>query len=339
MADAPVAPALPASGTRHPVLWFVGRRIGAAILTLFIVSILIFLGTEILPGDAAHAILGRDATPAAVSQVRRELGLNRPASVRYVDWLSHIARGDLGRSATQTLATGHESPIWPLIRGRLVNTLVLALLTTILIIPLGITVGILAAKRAGRPTDQAISVTSLAAVSLPEFITGALLILVFGVWLHLLPAVSLIPSGSTVFTNPDILILPVATLLAASLAQTIRMVRAGMLEALRAEYVAMARLNGIPERTVVRRYALRNVLAPTIQVIALNVQWLVGGIIVTESVFGFPGIGQELVEVVNSRDIPFVQSVSMLIAAVYLGINILADLLVVLVTPKLRTSL
>jgi peptide/nickel transport system permease protein len=182
-------------------------------------------------------------------------------------------------------------------------------------------------------------VSSLAAVSLPEFVTGSLLILVFAVWLHLLPAVSLVPSGSGVLDRPRILVLPVLTLLAASLAQTVRMVRAGMLDVLRADYVAMARLNGLPERQVVGRYALRNALAPTVQVIALNVQWLVGGIIVTEYVFGYPGIGQQLVEVVNARDIPFVQSVSLIIAAVYLGINIIADLLVVLLIPKLRTGL
>jgi peptide/nickel transport system permease protein len=323
----------------HPVLRFIVRRVVAAVITLIFVSMLIFVGTEILPGDAAQAILGRSATPAAVAELRQELDLNRPAPVRYLDWLGKFARGDLGVSATQTVASGAGSPVWGLIASRLFNTIILALVAIVLIVPFGLLCGVFAARHAGRPVDQAVSVSSLAAVSLPEFVTGSLLILVFAVWLHILPAVSLVPSGSGVFDRPQILVLPVATLLAASLAQTIRMVRAGMLEVLRSDYVAMARLNGLPERKIVLRYAMRNALAPTVQVIALNVQWLVGGIIVTEYVFGYPGIGQELVEVVNSRDIPFVQSLSLLIAAFYLAINIVADLLVVLLIPKVRTQL
>lgn len=315
------------------------RRVVAAVITLILVSMLIFAGTEILPGDAAQAILGRSATPAAVAQLRDELGLDRPAPIRYLEWLGKFVRGDLGVSATQTVASGAGSPVWGLMAGRLVNTVILAAVAIVLIVPFGLFLGVVAARHAGRPVDQTVTVSSLAAVSLPEFVTGSLLILVFAVWLHLLPAVSLVPSGSGVLDRPRILVLPVLTLLAASLAQTVRMVRAGMLDVLRADYVAMARLNGLPERKVVGRYALRNALAPTVQVIALNVQWLVGGIIVTEYVFGYPGIGQQLVEVVNARDIPFVQSVCLIIAAVYLGINIIADLLVVLLIPKLRTGL
>jgi peptide/nickel transport system permease protein len=339
MAEASSALARAHRARSHPVLRFVVRRVLTALVTLILVSMLIFVGTEILPGDAAQAILGRSATPAAVKQLRRELGLNRPAPVRYVDWLGKLARGDLGISATQTVASGAGSPVWPLMSGRLVNTLILATAAIAFIVPIGLFLGLFAARHAGRAVDQTVSVSSLAAVSLPEFVTGSLLILVFAVWLHVLPAVSLVPSGSGVFDRPRILVLPVATLLAASLAQTIRMVRAGMLDVLRSDYVAMARLNGLPEGKVVRRYALRNALAPTVQVVALNVQWLVGGIIVTEYVFGYPGLGQQLVEVVNSRDIPFVQSVSLIIAAVYLGINIVADLLVVFLIPKLRTGL
>jgi peptide/nickel transport system permease protein len=323
----------------HGVTQFLVRRVAAALATLFVVSILVFAGTEVLPGDAAQAILGRNATPDALAQVRRQLGLNRPAPTRYLDWLSHIVRGDLGISATQTLASGQEAPIWPLTSGPLVNSAVLAGFTVLLLIPMGLALGVFAATRAGKPSDHAITVSSLAAISLPEFVVGPIFILIFAVWLNWLPGVSLIPSGTGVFSSPKILVLPVATLLAVSLAQTVRMVRAGMLEVLRSEYVVMARLNGLSERKVVLRYALRNALAPTIQVIALNIQWLVGGIIVTETVFGYPGIGQELVQVVTSRDIRFVQAVCMILAAFYLLINIAADLLVVFVVPKLRTAL
>ncbi len=311
----------------------------AAVLTLLLASILIFVGTEILPGDAAKAVLGRNATPEALAQLRDRLGLDRPAPSRYFNWLSGFVRGDLGESVTQTVASGRGSPVWDLVSGRVWNSLILALVTTVFMVPLGLLLGVLAARHAGRPVDQAVSVSSLAAISLPEFVTGSLLVLAFAVWLHVLPGVSLVPSGSSVFDRPKILVLPVATLLAASVAQTVRMVRAGMLDVLRSDYVHMARLNGLSERMVVFRYALRNALAPTVQVIALNVQWLVGGIIVTETVFGYPGLGEQLVQAVGTRDIPFVQSVSLIIAAVYLSLNILADLLVVMLIPKLRTEL
>src|SRR5262249_60836528 len=223
-------------------------------------------------------------------QSRAELDLNRPATTRYLDWLSHIVRGDLGISATQTLASGAESPIWPLISGPLVNSAILALFTVILLVPIGLGLGVYSATRAGRPSDHAVTVTSLAAISLPEFVVGPIFILIFAVWLKRLPGVSLVPSGTSVFSNPKILVLPIATLLAVSLAWTIRMVRAGMLDVLRSEFVAMARLNGLPERKVTRRYALRNALAPTIQGIALNIQCPAGGIIVAGARLVVPGL-------------------------------------------------
>ncbi len=339
MTDVTLEPSLAAPHRSRGVVRFLVRRIAAAVAVLFVVSMLVFAGTEVLPGDAAQAILGRNATPESIAQVRHQLGLNRPATTRYLDWLSHMARGDLGISASQTLASGAEAPIWPLTKGPLGNSCLLAGLTVLLLVPMGLGLGVFAATRAGKPVDHAITVSSLAAISLPEFVVGPLLILIFAVWLNWLPGVSLVPSGTSVFSNPKILVLPVATLLAVSLAWTVRMVRAGMLDVLRSEYVVMARLNGLREGKVVRRYALRNALAPTIQVIALNVQWLIGGVIVTETVFGYPGIGQELVQVVASRDIPFVQAVCMILATFYLLINIAADLLVVFVVPKLRTAL
>jgi peptide/nickel transport system permease protein len=174
--------------------------------------------------------------------------------------------------------------------------------------------------------------------ALPEFVTGTILVLIFALHLEILPAVSFLPPGESPLQNPKILVLPVATLLAASLAQTMRMVRAGMVEALRSDYVEMARLNGYDERTVVLRHALRNALAPTVQVFALNIQWLVGGIVVTEYVFGYPGLGQALVNAVAARDIPYVQAAALLVAVVYLALNVVSDLLVVLLIPKLRTA-
>ena len=321
----------------HPLLLFLARRLAAAVATLVIVSILVFVGTEVLPGDAAGAVLGRSATPAQVEEMRALMGLDRPAPERYLDWLGGVLTGDLGNSAAG-FAAGGVSPIWDEISGKIANSFALAGVTAALMIPLSLLLGIIAAVRAGRALDHAISISSLVIISLPEFIIGSLLILVFFSWLDLLPPVSLIAPDTNPLTQPDVLVLPVLTLLGASLAASIRMVRAGMVEALNADYVTMARLNGFRERMVVTRYALRNALAPSVQVLAQNIQYLVGGIVVTEYLFNYPGLGKELVDAVAIRDIREVQSVALLVAAFYIGLNIAADLLVVLLVPKLRTQ-
>lgn len=328
---------LPRERRGHPVLIFVARRVAAAIATLVIVSILVFVGTEVLPGDAAGAVLGRNATPAQVEEMRALMGLDRSAPERYLDWLGGVLTGDLGNSAAG-FAAGGVSPIWEEISGKIANSFALAGITAALMIPLSLLLGIVAAVRAGRALDHAITFSSLAIISLPEFIIGALLILVFFSWLDLLPPVSLIAPDQNPLAQPDVLVLPVMTLLGASLAASVRMVRAGMVEALNAEYVTMARLNGFRERMVVTRYALRNALAPSVQVLAQNIQYLVGGIVVTEYLFNYPGLGKELVDAVAIRDVREVQSVALLIAAFYISLNIAADLLVVLLVPKLRTQ-
>lgn len=329
--------AAPGARRRRPLLRFVLRRLGAAAATLFVVSILIFVGTEVLPGDAASAVLGKTASPEQLAEMRAAMGLDQPAYERYFEWLGGLLTGDLGNSAAG-YAAGGESPIWDEIQPKIVNSFVLAGITALLMIPLALVLGVLSAVWAGRPADHAVSVSSLAVISLPEFIIGSLLILVFFTWLDVLPPVSLIPPGASPLAEPKLLVLPVLTLLGASLAASIRMVRAGMVETLNAEYVTMARLNGFSERLVVRRYALRNALAPSVQVLAQNVQYLVGGIVVTEYLFNYPGLGKELVDAVAIRDVREVAVVALLIAAFYILINIVADLLVVLLVPKLRTQ-
>lgn len=224
-----------------------------------------------------------------------------------MDWLGGLLSGDLGNSAAG-FAAGGVSPIWDEISGKIGNSFALAGITAALMIPLSLLLGVIAAVRAGRALDHAISISSLAIISLPEFIIGSLLILVFFSWLGLLPPVSLVAPGTSPLSRPDVLVLPVLTLLGASLAASIRMVRAGMVEALSAEYVTMARLNGFRERMVVTRYALRNALAPSVQVLAQNIQYLVGGIVVTEYLFNYPGLGKELVDAVAIRDVREVQS-------------------------------
>jgi peptide/nickel transport system permease protein len=333
------APRAPVRGARrrHPLLRFVVRRVAAAIATLFVVSVLIFVGTEVLPGDAASAVLGRTASPEQLAEMQELMGLDKPAWERYLDWLGGVLTGDLGNSAAG-YAAGGEVPIWNELEPKIANSFALAAITALLMVPLALGLGVLAAVRAGRPVDHAVSLTSLAIISLPEFIIGSLLILVFFSWLDVLPPVSLIPPGTSAFARPEILVLPVLTLLGASLAASIRMVRAGMVEVLSSEFVTMARLNGFRERVVVGRYALRNALAPSVQVFAQNIQYLVGGIVVTEYLFNYPGLGKELVDAVAIRDVREVQSIALLVAAVYVFINIVADLLVVLLVPKLRTQ-
>ena len=319
----------------HPIARFLARRVAAAIATLLVVSMLVFAGTEVLPGDAATAVLGKTATPAQVAQLRKDMGLERSIPVRYADWLSGFVQGDLGDSAAG-YAAGAPLPIWAQVRPRLVASLWLAGLTALLMIPLSLLLGVVAARHAGRPLDVAISITSLAIISLPEFVIGSLLILLLFSWLDALPPVALLDPGESPLSHLRLLVLPVLTLLGATLAASVRMTRAGMIQALRAEFVEMARLNGFPERRVVWRHALRNALAPSVQVFAQNLQYLIGGVIVVEYLFGYPGLGKELVDSVAIRDVRAVQSIALLISVAVVGLNVIADLLVVLLVPRLR---
>jgi peptide/nickel transport system permease protein len=225
-----------------------------------------------------------------------------------------------------------------LIGERIVNTAILGGLAFAVLLPLALALGVIAGTRAGRPTDHVISMVSMASIGLPDFIVATLLIFIFAVLLRLFPAVSLVPTGGTPFDQPQTLVLPVASLLVIGLAYMIRIVRAGMIDVMRSEYIQMARLNGLSERRVVLRHALRNALAPAVQVTALTLQWLMGGIFIVETVFAYPGIGQATVQAVVARDVPTVQSVGMIVAAFYVGVNIVADILVVLLIPKLRTA-
>jgi peptide/nickel transport system permease protein len=313
-------------------LLFTIRRVAATLVLVFLLSLLIFAGTEVLPGDAATAILGRHATPESLAAIREKLNLDQPVYGRYMEWVSGLLHGDLGESLTSDRAVSD------LLASRLTNTLILAAATLLIMIPVALALGVLAGIRPDRFADHAISWLSLVFISVPEFVTGTLLAVVFAGALKLVPPVSLVPPGTSPFDNLAILVLPVLTLVLASLAYTVRMLRASVIEVMRAEYVEMARLNGLKESRVILKHVLRNALAPTIQVTALTVSWIVGGVIIVEAVFQYPGIGQALVESVAARDIPVVQSVALLIAAFYIVLNIVADLLVVLVIPRLRTG-
>jgi peptide/nickel transport system permease protein len=329
--------ALPRGRTRRasPVVRFVSRRLLGSVAALLAASVLIFAGVQILPGNAASAVLGRDATPQAIAVLTKQMGLQRPPTSRYLDWLGGFVHGDFGTSAV-SLAQGEHASVGSLIADPVKNTAILAAITALLMIPLSLGLGAFAAVRAGKPADHLISLGSLVSISAPEFVTGALLVAVFFVGLDWLPPVAIVPPGGDPLSHPTQLIMPVLTLLFASLAAGIRMVRAGMFEVLQTEFVQAARLNGVPERRVIMRYALRNALAPSVQVLAQNLQYLIGGVIVVETVFAYPGLGSALVSAVQNRDVTMVQSIAMLIAVVYVTINLVADLIVLLLVPKLR---
>jgi len=324
---------------RAPLLRFFLRRLATGALTLIVASMLIFAATDLLPGSPASNALGKFATPQDIRALNEKLGFDHPLPVRYWNWLSGAAQGDLGDSAVGTANSGTPAPIWPLIRERLWNSLTLALTAAILLVPLALLFGTISALKAGRLTDHTISTGLLALISLPEFVAGTLLVLVFFSLLHWLEPNSFIPPGSAAVEHPKLLVLPVLTLLAASVAWAARLVRAGMIDVLDSEYVQSARLHGLPEGRIIRRYALRNALAPSVQVFAVSIQALFGGVIVTEVLFSYPGLGAQLVNAVESHDTTLVQGIALLIATFYIVVNVVADVVVVALVPRLRTQL
>lgn len=321
----------------HPLVRYTARRLAGGVAALVAISVLVFAGTELLPGDAATTILsksasGGTATAEQTEVLRHRLGLDRPAPQRYLEWLGGIVHGDLGESLYS------PRPVRAIIGRRLLNTLVLAGVAAALLVPLAIGFGLWAGARAGRPTDRIISSVAVAAQALPEFVTGTLLIVVFALSLRLLPPVSLLPSGASPLRHPDVLVLPVLTLLSVMAGQSIRMVRARMAEVMASAYIRAARLHGIPERRLVVRHALRNAVAPAVQLLANSIAWLIGGVVVVETLYNYPGLSQELIAGITNRDIPFVQSVAMVFAAFTVALYTLADFIVVALIPKLRTT-
>lgn len=322
---------------RHPVAGFLVRRTLAGIATLVVASALLFAAVQILPGDVATVVLGRNATPQAIEGVHKNLGLDQPLAVRYVKWLGGLVSGDLGNS-TAAAARGSVLPVSDVITTPLRNSVVLAGVTLVILVPLALLLGVLAAIRATRAVDHGISMTALMLSAVPEFLVGTLLIFVFFTQLDLLPPITQIPPGETPFTRLSGLVLPVLTLLAASLAYLVRIVRARTIEVLERDYVTMARLNGFRESRVIWRYVLRNALPPAVQALGQTAQYLIGGIIITENVFNYPGIGALLVSAVTVRDVQEITVISTILAAAYIAVNILTDLIVVLLVPKLRTQ-
>jgi peptide/nickel transport system permease protein len=314
------------------VLKTIAVKCATAVAVLFAVSLIVFFGTEALPGDAAEAALGQTATPELLAQYRADFGLDRPVVERYAEWATGMLGGDLGRS----LPSG--DPVASVIGDRIVNTAILSLVTLALLVPLSLLLGVFAAIRRDSPFDHLVTTSTLSIIALPEFVVGAFVIVIFATWTGLLPPVSLVDPAVGLLAQPSVLILPVLTLLAAILGQTTRMVRACTIDVLGSDYVEMARLKGVPERRVLLRHALPNAMGPTIQVLVLNVAWLAGGVVIAEKVFEFPGLGLTLANAVSARDIATVQAIVMLITATYLLVTLLADLVEVRLDPRLSRA-
>ncbi|OFL90425.1 peptide ABC transporter permease [Corynebacterium sp. HMSC08F01] len=312
---------------------FILRRLGVSVFILFAVSVIIFCATLLLPGSPATAILGQQATPERIAALEAEMNLDQPPLTRYLLWLGGIFTGDLGTS------TSTGGPVSELLGEPLVNSLVLMLLAAAISIPVGVLLGVYAAWWRGYKRDSAITWVTLILAALPEFVIGIALVTLFATSVfQILPAVTMSPPGSRVWEFPMQLVLPTLTLAFVVTPYVARMTRATMIEALESGYVEMARLKGVPERRVVFRHALPHAVGPIAQVVAIQLAWLAGGIVVVEYLFRYPGLGVALIDAVNYRDVQVVQAVSLLIAAVYVVVNLLADLVSIAANPKLRSN-
>lgn len=309
---------------------FLLRRIGFVLLTMLLASIIIFAVTQLLPGDVAQVILGQFGTETAVKNLREELGLNRPLYVQYTSWITGFVAGDWGKSLTS------GQPVRPMVLARLRNSAMLAAISLLVYVPLGIFLGVVAALKQDRFLDQLISALSMAFVGLPEFVTGLLLIAFLALGLRLLPANSSIDPNSSLTQALPSLILPAITVSLTSVGYIARMTRSSTIDVLRTDYVRTAELKGLPTRHVLVRHVLRNALLPTVTVVAMGIGWLIGGLIVTEQVFGYPGLGRLLVYGIQRRDLPLIQAGSMVVVAVYSLSNLAADILYGVLNPRIR---
>ncbi|MFF3071774.1 ABC transporter permease [Kitasatospora sp. NPDC057904] len=308
------------------------RALGGAAGTLLAVSVLVFAATALAPGDAATARLAGHGGPERIAELRHQLGLDEPLWTRYAHWLWHAVQGDLGTS----YANGE--PVARLIAERAGNSLLLGAVTAVLLVPLALGLGLWAGLRAGQAADRTVSAATLTLVSLPEFVTGTLLVLVFAVGLGWLPAVSVPPAGEGVLTQPQLLVLPVVTLLSVSLAQNVRLVRSGVLTATGSDAVLAARLGGVPEHRVVLRWVMPAAVVPAVPAFARYLAYLLGGTLVAETLFGYPGLAAALVNATASRDTPVVLGCALLVACLTIVLNLLADLLARALNPAARTT-
>ncbi len=309
---------------------FLLRRVGLALVTLFLLSIIVFVGAQVLPGNVARRILGPFADQRAVIALNKELGTDRPLFVRYGDWVGGVLQGDLGESFST------RRPVWDVIKPALINSAKLAALAFVLVVPLGILGGVIAALREGRLTDRLISIGGLSATATPEFVWAVVVILVLALWLKVLPVTAAFPEGSGPLVQIRYLLAPAICLVFVLFGYIARMARAGTIEALGADYTRTAILKGLSQRKVLTRHVLRNSLLPTIAVIATQAGYLIGGLVVLEVIFNYQGIGQILFRAANSKDFPLLQSAVLLVGMVYLLATLAADILYSILNPRIR---
>ena len=321
----------PAHPTASTMTWtFLGRRLGLSLVTLFLLSLFVFFGAQVLPGDVARAILGPLADERAVDVLRHQLGVDRPLVVQYLSWIGGFVQGDLGNSLI------YRAPVAPFVGNALLNSMKLATLAFVLVVPLAILGGVYAALHAGRPIDRVISLAGLSGTVLPEFVTGIVLILIFGIWLRWLPISANWPDGSGPLVQLRYLILPALPLFFVLFGYIARMARAGTVAALDADYTRTAILKGLPWRTVLFRHVLRNALPPTITVIATQTGYLIGGLVVVEMLFHYQGIGALIFAAARAKDFPMLEAGVLVVGIVYTLTTLAADLFLAFLNPRVR---
>ena len=309
---------------------FLLRRLGLMILTLWILSLIVFFAGQILPSDPGRIILGNLASPSSVQALDHKLGVDRPLLTRYLSWLGGLLHGDFGTSYT------YQSAVEPFVRAALINSVKLAVLAFVIVVPLGIIGGVVAALYAGRGADRVISVTGLSLSSVPEFVSGIVVIVIFGVTLKVLPVTASAGAGAGVFNQFRHLILPAIPLVFVLFGYIARMARAGTIESLNSDYARTAVLKGLPRSTVIRRHVLRNSLLPTITVIATQTGYLIGGLVVVETLFNYQGLGNLIYKAAQAKDFAMLEAGVLVIGVVYVLATLAADLLLTLLNPRLR---
>ncbi|MCC5973251.1 MAG: ABC transporter permease [Rubellimicrobium sp.] len=313
-----------------PILKLVVQRLALGVLLLLAASVLIFVGTEILPGDVASAILGQGATEQALANLRIELGLNDPPVTRYFNWLFGVLQGDLGVSLSNRRDIAEAMSV------RLSNTLFLAFWAAIIAVPLAILLGLVAVRYEGRWPDKVVSGATLATISIPEFLLGYIAMYFLAVQYRIFPSVANINASMSLGDKLNAIALPVLVLVLVVLGHMMRMTRAAILNVMQSAYVETAELKGLRSFTIIWRHAFPNAIAPVVNVVMINLAYLVVGVVVVEVVFVYPGMGQYLVDHVAKRDIPVVQACGLVFAAVYIGLNLVADIVSILANPRLR---
>lgn len=316
----------------HPVVKLLGRQVASAIITMFLLSLIIFAITALLPGDPAKLVLGQFATPDQVAALRAKLGLDQPAIWRYLHWAGGFLTGDMGNS----IANG--MPVATLMAQRLPASLLLAGLTTLVSVPLALGIGLVAAMCRGRLTDSILSAITIMMVAVPDFLVAILLILLFSVHLGWLPALSYIYSIHGVGDFLQIYAMPVATLCTVLIAQMARMTRIALINELDCAYIEMARLKGAGPARCVLKHALPNAAGPIVNAIALNLSYLMGGVVIVETIFNYPGVAKLMVDAVANKDLPLVQACALLFCAFYLLLILLAEFVATLANPRLRAK-